>query len=180
MQNAVQVFESQEFGEVRVMHIDGHPWWVLKDVCAVLALSDTNRVAERLDADELTRIKLVSGGQTRSMYAVSESGLYAVIVRSDKPNARAFRKWITSEVLPSIRKHGAYINDDVLHNMQEDSDYSAELLRNLTAERNRSNALINKMAQLAPKAHYHDIILQCPDAIPVTFIAKDYGVSSQI
>ena len=94
--------------QVRVTGTKENPLWVLKDVCEVLGLSDTNKTAQRLDPDELTRIKLVSGGQHREMQAVTESGLYAVILRSDKPEAKPFRKWVTSEVLPSIRKTGSY------------------------------------------------------------------------
>lgn len=94
--------------EIRTIDDNGQIWWVLKDVCNVLGLSDTNRAAERLDADELTRFKLVSGGQRREMIAVNESGLYSVILRSDKPEAKPFRRWITHEVLPEIRRTGSY------------------------------------------------------------------------
>jgi hypothetical protein len=111
--NQVQIFENKEFGQIRIVEKDGQPWWVLKDVGGALGLSDTSRIAERLDCDELTRVQLVSGGQNRSMYAVSESGIYAVILRSDKkPKAKDFRRWITGVVLPSIRKHGAYITEE--------------------------------------------------------------------
>ncbi|WP_286030111.1 ORF6C domain-containing protein [Anaerotignum lactatifermentans] len=105
--NELQIFHYNG-NEVRTVQIDGEPWWVLKDVCAVLDLSDTNKTAERLDADELTRIKFVSGGQNREMLCINESGLYNVILRSDKPQAKPFRKWVTNEVLPSIRKTGGY------------------------------------------------------------------------
>jgi prophage antirepressor-like protein len=178
MQNAVQVFENKEFGQIRTVEIDGQPWFVGKDVTSILGYTNASEAMKyHVDEDDKLNSKMLSSLGQRGGWIINESGLYSLILSSKLPTAKAFKRWVTSEVLPTIRKHGAYINDDVLHNMQEDSDYSAELLRNLTAERNRSNALINKMAQLAPKAHYHDIILQCPDAIPVTFIAKDYGMS---
>jgi len=105
--------------------------------------------------------------------ALKQEGIHSVVsIITDKPY------WVTSEVLPSIRKHGAYINEDELRRMQEDSDFAAELLRNLTAEQQRSNALVCRVAQLTPKAHYHDIILQCPDAVQVSIIAKDYGMTA--
>lgn len=94
--------------EIRTIDDNGQVWWVLKDVCRVLGLTDTNRTAERLDDDELTRFKLVSGGQKREMIAVNESGLYSVILRSDKPEAKPFRRWITHEVLPELRRTGSY------------------------------------------------------------------------
>lgn len=99
---------SYNGSEIRTIDDNGQIWWVLKDVCKVLDLSDTNKTAERLDEDELTRIKIVSGGQTRKMLAVNESGLYSVILCSDKPEAKPFRRWVTHEVLPEIRRTGCY------------------------------------------------------------------------
>ncbi|MDL2234256.1 Bro-N domain-containing protein, partial [Ruminococcaceae bacterium OttesenSCG-928-L11] len=88
MNSKICIFENVDFGKIRVVEIDGLPWWILKDVGDALGLTDTSRIAERLDSDELTRVKLVSGGQNRQMYAVNESGLYAVTLRSDKPKAK--------------------------------------------------------------------------------------------
>ncbi|WP_417102987.1 BRO family protein [Hominenteromicrobium sp.] len=92
-------YERDWENEIRTVQQDGEPWFVLKDVCGVLGLTDTGRTAERLDSDELTRTTLVSGGQNREMLIVNESGLYNVILRSDKPEAKPFRKWVTGEVL---------------------------------------------------------------------------------
>ena len=105
--NELQVF-SYNSSEVRTVMRDGEPWFCLVDVCRVLDLSSPHKVAERLDRDELTGIKVRSGGQTREMTFINESGLYSVILRSDKPEAKPFRKWVTSEVLPTIRKTGGY------------------------------------------------------------------------
>lgn len=109
--NGLQVF-SYNSSEVRTVMRDGEPWFCLVDVCRVLDLSSPHKVAERLDRDELTGIKVRSGGQTREMTFINESGLYSVILRSDKPEAKPFRKWVTSEVLPTIRKTGRYGLDD--------------------------------------------------------------------
>lgn len=103
----LQVFRY-ESREVRTVMKDNEPWFCLADVCKVLGLSSPHKVADRLDPDELTGIKLRSGGQTREMLFINESGLYAVILRSDKPEAKPFRKWVTGEVLPAIRKTGTY------------------------------------------------------------------------
>ena len=105
--NELQTFDYNG-SQVRTVEKDGETWWVLSDVCKVLELSEARRTAERLDDDELTRVKLHSGGQNREMYVINESGLYNVILRSDKPQAKPFRKWVTSEVLPTIRKTGQY------------------------------------------------------------------------
>lgn len=102
--NELQIF-NYNGNEVRTVQIDGEPWWVLKDVCDVLELSNPSRVAERLEDDERSNFKL---GRQGEAIIINESGLYNVILRSDKPQAKPFRKWVTNEVLPSIRKTGGY------------------------------------------------------------------------
>jgi prophage antirepressor-like protein len=176
--NQVQIFENKEFGQIRIVEKDGQPWWVLKDVGGALGLSDTSRIAERLDGDELTRVQIVSGGQNRSMYAVSESGLYVVILRSDKPKAKDFRRWITGVVLPSIRKHGAYITEETLKRMREDEAFAGELAQMLLDETAKKNALLDYVGKIAPKARYYDAVLQCNNALQLGVIAKDYGMSA--
>lgn len=103
-ENEVQVW-NYEGAEVRIVQIDGEPWFVLTDVCRELDLANPTMVAKKLDNDERTKFDLGRQGETT---IVNESGLYTVILRSDKPQAKPFRKWVTSEVLPSIRKHGSY------------------------------------------------------------------------
>lgn len=108
--NKVTIFKYEENKLVRTMNVSGEPWFVLKDVCDVLGLSTPARVAERLDSDEVSRAHLIdSVGRSQEMTIISESGLYNVILRSDKPEAKPFRKWVTAVVLPSIRKNGGYI-----------------------------------------------------------------------
>lgn len=103
--NDLQIF-NYNGNEVRTIQKDGEPWWVLKDVCNVLDIKNPTDVTKRLDADEVTRFNL--GGLSGETNIINESGLYNVILRSDKPEAKPFRKWVTSEVLPSIRKTGGY------------------------------------------------------------------------
>lgn len=129
----IQIFNYQN-NEVRTVEMNGEPWFVLKDVCEVLGLTDTGRTAERLDPDELTRTTLVSGGQNREMFVINESGLYNVILRSDKPEAKPFRKWVTSEVLPSIRKHGAYMTPETLQAAILNPDTLIQLCQQIKAE----------------------------------------------
>ena len=114
MENIIKIFANEEFGRVRTVIIKGEPWFVLADVCKALEISNSRMVASRLDSDELMSVKLTSGGQRREMTVVSESGLYAVILRSDKPQAKPFRKWVTTEILPTIRRTGGYVaNEDM-------------------------------------------------------------------
>ena len=100
----LQIFSYNE----KQVQINGEPWFVLKDVCDVLGISKYRDVVERLDEDERALVKVDTLGGVQNMIAVNESGLYNVILRSDKPEAKPFRKWVTSEVLPSIRKTGSY------------------------------------------------------------------------
>lgn len=104
----IQIFNYQS-NEVRTVEMGGEPWFVLKDVCNILGISKYRDTAARLDADERGSVEVDTLGGTQQVIAVNESGLYHVILRSDKPEAAPFRKWVTSEVLPSIRKNGGYI-----------------------------------------------------------------------
>lgn len=164
--NDLQVFKYQD-SEVRTIEMNGEPWFVLKDVCKVLRLTDTGRTAERLDSDELTRTTLVSGGQKREMICINESGLYNVILRSDKPEAKPFRKWVTSEVLPTIRKHGAYMTPETLQEAILNPDMMIQLCQQLKAEQDKNAALKVVNSRLTvdnqimqPKADYFDELVE--------------------
>ena len=107
-ENEIRVW-NYESSEVRTVQVNGEPWFVLSDVCKVLELSTPARVAERLEKDEVSQTHTIDRmGREQKTTTINESGLYTVILRSDKPQAKPFRKWVTSEVLPSIRKHGSY------------------------------------------------------------------------
>ncbi len=177
---------NYESSEVRTIEKDGEPWFVLADVCKVLELSSPHKVADRLEPDELTGIELRSGGQKRKMTIINESGLYAVILRSDKPQAKPFRKWVTSEVLPSIRKHGAYMTDQTLEKALTNPDFLIQLATQLKTEQEQRRKLETtvavqeqRIAELQPKASYYDVVLNCKDLISIGKIAKDYGWSAQ-
>ena len=169
--NSLQTFNYEQHA-VRTVMKDGEPWFVLKDVCQVLHLSDTNKTAERLDADELTRTKLVSGGQEREMYIVNEPGLYSVILRSDKPQAKPFRKWVTNEVLPTIRKTGGYVNDEAVfvETYLPNVDPTVKALFSQTL-----SALRSANAQIAadkPKVLFADAVATAQTSILVGELAK--------
>ncbi len=106
--DGLQIF-TYNGNKVRTVQKDGEPWWVLKDVCEILGLGSPHKVFERLDEDEKGRNLIPTLGGGQEMTVINESGLYNVILRSDKPEAKPFRKWVTSEVLPAIRKTGGYI-----------------------------------------------------------------------
>lgn len=107
MENNMQIFQNEAFGEIRTLLIDGEPWFVAVDVCSVLDLSNPTIAVSRLDEDERAKFNL---GRQGDATIVNEPGLYTLVLSSRKPEAKAFKRWITHEVIPAIRKHGAYIS----------------------------------------------------------------------
>lgn len=181
--NELQVFNNAEFGSVRTTVIDGEPFFVGKDVAEILGYRDTSDALKRHvdEEDKLTRCFTVSG-QNREMYIINESGLYSLILRSQLSKARKFKRWVTSEVLPAIRRHGMYAIDEILEN----PDLAIAALTQLKEERKRrkelelTTAIQNQqIVELKPKACYYDLILQNRNTVPVTQIAKDYGMSGR-
>ncbi len=160
--NELQIF-NYNGNEVRTVQIDGEPWWVLKDVCGVLGISKYRDVAARLDEDEREPVKVDTLGGEQEMICVNESGLYNVILRSDKPEAKPFRKWVTAEVLPSIRKHGAYLTPETLEQAILNPDTMIKLCTALKDEQEKNKALQAVNSSLTvdnqimrPKAEYFD------------------------
>jgi len=183
MLNQVRVFENKDLGQIRAIEIDGQPWFVGKDVAEILGYSNTkDALIKHVDTEDKRILQRSQNTTfdipTRGLTIINESGLYCLALSSKLPQAKIFRRWITSEVLPSLRKYGAYINDDVLYQMRNDSAYAAEIVQQLTDEKVRNNNLQNYVDKIEPKAWYYDIILQCPDAVQASIVAKDYGMSA--
>ena len=103
------IYEHEQFGKIRVVDEKGEPWFVAVDVCNSLEIANVSQALTRLDNDELTSFKMMSGGQMREMNFVNEPGLYNLILSSRKPEAKNFKRWVTHEVIPTIRKHGVYM-----------------------------------------------------------------------
>lgn len=169
--------------EIRTVEKNGDLWWVLKDVCEVLELSNPTMIAGRLDEDERAKFDLGRQGDTN---IINESGLYNVILRSDKPEAKKFKRWVTHEVLPTIRKHGAYMTDKALEEALTSPDFLIKLATQLKDERDKRIAVEAKsqaqeqiIKELKPKADYTDRILKNSGLVTITQIAKDYGMSGQ-
>ena len=180
MHNGLQVFEY-EGSSVRTVEKDGEPWFVAADVCRILEIGNPSDVIYRLDDDEKGVDSIETLGGTQKMAVVNEAGLYTVILGSRKPEAKKFKRWITHEVIPSIRKHGVYAIDEVLKN----PDVLINALQALKAEREAKERLAlecafkaQQIAEMHPKVDYHDKVLACPDLVKVTVIAKDYGWSA--
>ena len=179
----LKIFESTEFGEVRTVELDGEPWFIAADVCRALEIGNSRQALTRLDEDEKNTVILNDGiPGNPNMTIINEAGLYALVLSSRKPEAKSFKRWVTHEVLPTIRRHGLYAIDDII----ADPDLGIRALLALKAEREARKALEvenkvkdQQIAELKPKASYYDLILQCPSLLSVTEIAKDYGLSAK-
>ena len=179
----LKIFESTEFGAVRALEIDGAPWFVGKDVTDILGYQNPSEaLSDHVDDEDKLNSKTLSSLGQRGGWLINESGLYSLVLSSKLPAAKAFKRWVTSEVLPTIRRHGLYAIDDII----ADPDLGIRALLALKAEREARKALEvenkvkdQQIAELKPKASYYDLILQCPSLLSVTEIAKDYGLSAK-
>lgn len=179
----VRVFESTEFGAVRALEVDGTPWFVGKDVAEILGYQNPSKaLADHVDDDDKLNNESLSSLGQRGGWLINESGLYSLVLSSKLPGAKAFKRWVTSEVLPSIRKHGLYAIDEIIAN----PDMAIAALQALKEEREKRLAaeldkavLTQQVAELRPKASYYDLILQCASLLSVTEISKDYGMSAK-
>ena len=167
--NELKLFENEEFGKVRVLEIENEPWFVAKDVCDILELSNPSVALKNLDEDERTKLNLGRQGNTN---LINESGLYALVVRSRKPEAKKFRKWITSEVLPSIRKHGVYMTDNILNQVLDNPDFLIGLLTNLKEEKEKRQKLEKEKEENKPLVDFATRILDKGENILVREVAK--------
>lgn len=170
--NEIKIFANDQFGQIRTINQNGEPWFAVKDVCDALDLADTNKAAARLDDDELTRIKFVSGGQTREMLFTNKPGIYSLILGSRKPEAKAFKRWITHEVIPAIEKHGMYATPDTVEKILEDPDTIIRILQEMKEERARRVKAEEQIRLDAPKVLFADCVSQADTDILVGELAK--------
>jgi Prophage antirepressor len=179
MQNELQVFVNEEFGTVRVIEVDGVPWFIAKDVTDALQYGNSRQAIKTNVADEDRDVHSVdTRGGKQKLTVINESGLYSLILSSRLPSAKRFKRWLTSEILPTIRQYGAYITRQTLERMSQDREYAGTLLLELSREYEKNDALLSRLNTLTPKAAYYDNILSSENAIPVSIIAKDYGLSA--
>lgn len=176
MNNNLMIFENPEFGAVRSILIDGEPWFVAADVCKALELEKTNRALSRLDDDEKGAHSVSTPGGRQRMSIISESGLYSLILGSRKPEARAFKRWITHEIIPSIRKHGAYMTDSLLDALEAHPEAVPEYLNRLRSENARNRELTRRLRLALPKAEYYDAFVDPADCTNIRTTAKELGV----
>lgn len=179
----LQIFNNTELGSVRIATIDNEPMFVGKDVAEILGYSNPrDALAKHVDDEDKGVAKCDTLGGVQDLTVINESGLYSLILSSKLPKAKKFKRWVTSEVLPSIRKHGVYAIDEVLNN----PDMLINALQELKAERERTKSLTETVAvqkqqitEMQPKASYYDVVINCKDLVAISVIAKDYGWSAK-
>lgn len=179
--NNMQIFKYEN-NDVRTVEMNGEPWFVLKDVCQVIGSDTTQlkKVADRLEPDEKGRTQITTPGGVQETWIINESGLYSVILRSDKPTAKPFRKWVTSEVLPSIRKNGGYIAGQEQLSPEELMAKALLVANKTLAERDaRISELTVQNTIMQPKADYFDELVDRNTLTNFRETAKELGISEK-
>ena len=166
--NQLQIFENPEFGAVRTVEIDGEPWLVGKDVAEALGYTNPQKaIRDHVDDEDKGVNESFTVNGTQGIL-INESGLYSLVLSSKLPTARKFKHWVTSEVLPSIRRHGLYAADELLNN----PDLMIRAMEELKAERARANALAEKVERDAPKVLFAESVAASQHSILVFDLAK--------
>lgn len=163
--NELSIFENSEFGAVRTVILGNEPWFVAKDVCEVLGHTNPTVAMQMLETDERTKHSLGRAGETN---LINESGLYTLIIKSNRPNAKKFRKWVTSEVLPKIRKYGMYAVDELLN----DPDLAIKAFTALKEEKEKNKLLQQENERMRPKEIFADAVAASQTLILIGDLAK--------
>jgi prophage antirepressor-like protein len=175
--NELQVFKSAEFGTVRTIERNGEPWFVGKDVAAALGYKDPTKAArERVDEEDRGVAKIDTPSGEQEMTVINESGLYSLVLSSKLPSAKKFKRWVTSEVLPSIRKTGAYaVPKDYPSALRALADAEEQKMKLLAENQRQAQAI----ADFEPIRQYVDEILESPSAMATSQVAADYNLSAK-
>ena len=179
MDNKIEVFKNERFGEIRTALIENEPWFVAVDVCRALEIGNSSQAISRLDADEKMITLISNEGNKRgnpNMTVVNEPGLYTLILSSRKPEAKAFRRWITHDVIPMIRKTGCYMTDSVLERIRKDPTFTYTLAKAMLREKDRADALEAELNATKPKADYYDAFINPDDCTNIRTTAKELKI----
>lgn len=180
--NQLKVFDNPTFGSIRTLNIDGEPWFVASDVCKALDIGNVSMAISRLDDDERNTVNLTEGipGNPNKII-VNEPGLYALVLSSRKPEAKAFKRWITHEVIPSIRKNGGYIAGQEAMTAEELMAKALMVAQKTIADRDaRISALQVEVAVAQPKAAYFDELVDRNLLTGIRETAKELGIKQKV
>ena len=172
--NEIQIFKNDSFGAVRTVEVEGVPYFVGKDVAEILGYSDTNKaIAMHVDdEDKILNDKSSPSFGQRGATLINESGLYSLILSSKLPKAKEFKHWVTSEILPTIRKHGAYMTDSVIEQALTSPDFLIQLATQLKEEQAQRKALEQRVEADRPKVLFADAVETSQTSILVGDLAK--------
>lgn len=178
--NEIKIFNNPQFGEIRTAKNESsEPLFCLMDLCKALNLSNITEVKKRVDIDDFSSIEDVDSiGRKSNMIYVTESGMYTVILRSDSPLAKPMQKWVTSEVLPTIRKHGAYMTQSTIEKAITDPDFIIQLAQNLKEERRLKELAQKQLECQAPIVTYAKEVLSSKSEHTATTIASQFNMSA--
>lgn len=168
----LKVFENSEFGKVRVSVVDGEPLFCLSDVCNVIGISNSRNVKSRLDIGDVRQMDTLTEGGNQQVTFVTESGLYDVIIRSDSEKAKPFRRWVTTDVLPSIRKHGAYMTPETIEKTLTSPDFIIQLATQLKNEQEKRKQAEAKIEADKPKVLFSEAVEASKKSILIRELAK--------
>lgn len=169
----LQIFNSPEFGAIRTIEKDGEPWFVGKDVATALGYEKpTDAVRKHTDMEDRGISKMETPSGTQEMTIINESGLYSLVLSSKLPTAKKFKRWVTSEIIPSIRKHGAYMTPDKLEQVLLNPDTLMQLAQNLKDEQEKRRVLETKIEQDKPKVLFADAVASAKTSILIGELAK--------
>jgi len=169
----LQLFQNPEFGRVRIVEVNGEAWMVGKDVAEALGHTNPQRaIREYVDGEDKGVTEIVTPGGEQEMTIINESGLYSLVLSSKLPNARKFRRWVTTEVLPTVRRHGAYMTPETLQAAILNPDTMIQLCQQLKAEQEHSRQLEAENAAMLPKAVFADAVSASKSSILVGELAK--------
>lgn len=175
--NEIQVFKNENFGEIRVAEVGGEPWFCASDVCRMLGYYDGRKAVQTYCKPKgvSKRNTLTKGGNQQLTY-INEGNLYRLITHSKLPSAEQFETWVFDEVLPSIRKHGAYMSSEVIEKTLTDPDFLIKLATELKNEKQARLKAQKQIELQAPKVQYYDEVLTSQSSYTVTQIAKELGL----
>lgn len=179
MTNEVQVFNFEN-SEIRTTVIDGTPHFVGKDVAEILGYKRTaDAIASHVDSEDKGVGEIETPGGVQKLVVINESGLYSLVLSSKLPSAKKFKRWVTTDVLPDIRKHGAYLSNEKIEEILMDPETIISLAQQVKDERAKNALLTQQVSESRPKADYYDKIMQSKSLVTITQIAKDYGWSAK-
>ena len=179
MNNELINFHHEMFGDIRAIEKDGEPWFVGKDVAEALGYKDTvNALKAHVDEEDKAGWQITTQFGNKKAVIINESGLYSLVLSSKLPQAKVFKHWVTAEVLPSIRRHGAYATAPTIEKIIASPEFGIALLKNLQQEQNMRREAEQRVRKLQPLADYTALILACPETVSVSQVAQDYGMSA--